>query len=96
MDPQRSERPSERRRREQRQDARRAILDATEALLVEEGYDSNVWDVVCDEPWDWDDSCPFDLSAAEQCLEADWACDMGFLLILVDPPPICDAVYACD
>jgi AcrR family transcriptional regulator len=31
--------PAERRRQRQRADARRAILDATEALLVEEGYD---------------------------------------------------------
>jgi AcrR family transcriptional regulator len=31
--------PSEKRRLQQRTDARRAILDATEALLVEEGYD---------------------------------------------------------
>jgi len=31
--------PSERRRSQQREDARRAIIDATEALLVEEGYE---------------------------------------------------------
>ncbi len=31
--------PSERRRSQQREDARRAILDATESLLVEEGYE---------------------------------------------------------
>jgi AcrR family transcriptional regulator len=31
--------PAEKRRLQQRQDARRTILDATEALLVEEGYD---------------------------------------------------------
>lgn len=35
MEPQ----PAERRRLRQRNDARRAILDATEALLVKEGYD---------------------------------------------------------
>ncbi len=32
--------PAERRRLQQREDAQRAILDATETLLVEEGYDA--------------------------------------------------------
>lgn len=32
--------PAERRRRQARREARRAILDATEAILVEEGYES--------------------------------------------------------
>ena len=39
MQSQPSETPAERRRQQQREDARRAILDATEALLVEEGYE---------------------------------------------------------
>ena len=39
MEPQPSETPAERRRQQQREDARRAILDATEALLVEDGYE---------------------------------------------------------
>ena len=33
------ETPAERRRSQQREEARRAILDATEALLVEDGYE---------------------------------------------------------
>ncbi len=39
MEPRPSDTPAERRRQQQREDARRAILDATEALLVEEGYE---------------------------------------------------------
>ena len=39
MEPQSTETPAERRRQQQREDARRAILDATEALLVEDGYE---------------------------------------------------------
>ncbi len=39
MQSQPSETPAERRRQQQREDARRAILDATEALLVEDGYE---------------------------------------------------------
>ena len=34
-----AETPAERRRLRQRTDAQRAILDATEALLVEDGYE---------------------------------------------------------
>jgi AcrR family transcriptional regulator len=37
MAPQVTEKPSERRRSRQREEARRRILDSTEALLVEEG-----------------------------------------------------------
>ncbi len=39
MEPRPSETPAERRRQQQREDARRAILDASEALLVEVGYE---------------------------------------------------------
>ena len=39
MRPQSAETPAERRRRELREDARRSILDAAEALLVEDGYE---------------------------------------------------------
>jgi AcrR family transcriptional regulator len=39
MHPQSAETPAERRRRELREDARRSILDAAEALLVEDGYE---------------------------------------------------------
>ena len=39
MHPHPAETPAERRRREQREDARRSILDAAEALLVEGGYE---------------------------------------------------------
>ena len=38
MHPQSAETPAERRRRELREDTRRSILDAAEALLVEDGY----------------------------------------------------------
>jgi len=68
---------------------------AAEACLIDEGYDPDFWDVECDEPWAWDDTCPFDLSAAEQCLDADWFCDSVPGLIYVDPAPICDDVYDC-
>lgn len=40
MDSAAPETPSERRRLQHREDARRAILDATEALLVEHGYEA--------------------------------------------------------
>jgi AcrR family transcriptional regulator len=39
MEPRPTETPAERRRQQQREDARRAILDATEALLVGDGYE---------------------------------------------------------
>ncbi len=39
MEPRPTDTPAERRRQQQREDARRAILDATEALLVEVGYE---------------------------------------------------------
>ena len=39
MHPHSAETPAERRRRELREDARRSILDAAEALLVEDGYE---------------------------------------------------------
>jgi len=39
MHPHPAETPAERRRRELREDARRSILDAAEALLVEDGYE---------------------------------------------------------
>lgn len=39
MEPRSTASPAERRRLQQREDARRAILDATEALLVEGGYE---------------------------------------------------------
>ena len=39
MHPLSAETPAERRRRELREDARRSILDAAEALLVEDGYE---------------------------------------------------------
>ena len=39
MHPHPTETPAERRRREQREDARRSILDVAEALLVEGGYE---------------------------------------------------------
>jgi AcrR family transcriptional regulator len=40
MEPRTPESPSKRRRLQQRADAQRAILDATEALLVEDGFDA--------------------------------------------------------
>lgn len=69
---------------------------AAEACLVDEGWDPDYWDVECDEPWEWDDSCPFDLASAEACLEANWSCDSGLGFIFVEPAPQCDYVYLCD
>ena len=39
MEPRPSDTPAERRRQQQREDARKAILDAAEAMLVEAGYE---------------------------------------------------------
>jgi len=69
---------------------------AAESCLAEEGYDTDFWDVECDEPWSWDDGCPFDQLAAERCLDADWACSSAPGLIYVSPSDICDEVYRCD
>ncbi len=69
---------------------------AADACLLDEGYDPDYWDVVCDEPKEWDDSCPFDLDAAERCLAEDWDCAIYGFTIYTDPSPSCDDVYACD
>ena len=69
---------------------------AAESCLVEEGYDRDFWGVECDTPWEWDDTCPFDVGAAERCLDSDWACDSWPGVIVTIPSSACDDVYRCN
>jgi hypothetical protein len=62
---------------------------------LDEGFDSNYWEVDCEDPVEWDDECPFDLQAAERCLDEDWPCSLNVLSLQVTYGPSCDDVYDC-
>ena len=61
----------------------------------DEQIDSDYIEVDCDEPVDFDTDCPFDLGAAEQCLSAEWGCELYGYTLIVYADVACDAVYLC-
>lgn len=62
---------------------------------LDEGFESDYWEVDCEDPVEWQDDCPYDQAAAEACLDNDWPCTVSGPSLVVYWHPSCDQVYSC-